>query len=239
MCSLVNRPIASWRIALGLTACLLVAASAAVRAEVTAEVDPTGRYVRTLIISRMTVERVSIWAAVPRSGYVPLNPYGDLSQDLWPVLLEDPAAGNWPWVVWSRFNGADYDLAWSRWTDRGWQDVRWLQDAHLMGNDVDPDLTLDQKSRPYVAWWSDQAGVGQVYFSVFLETRWMDAYRVSDPGVDSRYPTITAQPDGSITVDFDTPGGVQRRTLLLNEGVSINDDADPVGTFTMKGSLGR
>lgn len=238
MCKHVNRPRTWCRNAL-IVAATLLAAGSAVYAEVAAEVDTTGRYVRTLILSRMTIDKVSIWAAMPRDGYVALNPYGDLSQDLWPVLIEDPANGNRPWVVWSRFNGGDYDLAWSRWTDGGWEGVRWLQETHLSGNDVDPDIALGKENRPYVAWWSDRGGIGQVYFSVYLDTRWMDAFLVSDAGVDSRYPSIATNPDGSITVDFDTPAGPQSRTLLLNEGVSINDDADPVGTFTVEGSLGR
>lgn len=205
------------------------------RAEVSAEVDVEGRYVRTIILSRISINHVSIWTpTIARSTHVPLNPLGDMNGDMWPVVVEDPGNGNAPWIVWSRFNGSDYDLAWSRWSNRAWEQVRWVQDTPCAGDDVDPDMTLDSAGRPHIAWWSDAGGQGAVHFSMFLDTRWMTAYQISDEGVDSRYPEIHANDDGSFTVNFETANGPDSRTIRFVEGVSINDDAEPIGALTVE-----
>ena len=214
---------------------LVVAAGSALpsQAEVSAEVDRDGQYVRTIVLSNASTKNLRIWTVMrARGGYVALNPDGDATADLWPVIIEDPQNNNHPWVVWSRFNGMDYDLAWSRWVGDGWQDVRWLEGRTRTGQDIDPHLTLGDSGRPYVAWWTERGGLSRVYFSVFLSSRWMRGYLVSDDSVDSRFPAIRVNDDGSVTIDYSTPGGSESRTILFNDGVSINDDLDPVNSLT-------
>jgi hypothetical protein len=216
-----------------------LAAVPAPRAEVCAEVDPQGRFVRMMILSRASVDDVAIWTVTRQvPGQVPLNPLGDFNRDLWPVFVQDPNDGYRPWVVWSRFNGSAYDLAWSRWDDHGWQDIAWLQDRPTVGNDVDPELDLDEDGRPYVSWWTDEGGLGKVYFSLYLDTRWMARYQISTDGVDSRYPVMTINEDGSVTIVYETPTGSEARTVVFVEDVSITDDADPIGTLTIE-NFGR
>jgi hypothetical protein len=209
------------------------------RAEVSAEVDPHGNVIRMLVLTRVAVGHTLIWTVGPvQDGHEPLNPLGDFNHDLWPVYVQDPQNGNKPWVVWSRFNGVGYDLAWSTWDQSGWKDIQWLQELPTTGNDVDPDLALNDSGRPYVAWWSDEGGFGKVYFSLFLETRWMTQFQISADGVDSRYPEMTINEDGSVTIGFETPNGQEFRTILFNDGVGIVDDAEPTNTFTVE-SFGR
>ena len=102
-----------------------------------------------------------------------------------------------------------------------------------MGNDLDPDVDLDltDGARPYVAWWSQETDGGVVYLSVFLSTRWMRPYRVSDVGVDSRYPTVSVDEDGSIDVSYSTDEGEVTRRILFNHPDTIHDDLDPIGSF--------
>ncbi len=212
--------------------CAMLAGGTAARAEVAAEVDFEGKYLRTIVISRATISDLNIWGVVlPRANHVPLNPEGDLSRDLWPVIVESNGR---PFVVWSRFTGIDYDLAWSRWNGPGWREVDWIEPMPRSGNDLDPDLTVDETGRPHLAWWTDEGGLGRVYFSMYLDTRWMGAYGVSDPDTDSRDPRITVNRDGSITVEFTTPDGTRSKTIQIISGHSINDDFDPFNSMESK-----
>jgi hypothetical protein len=221
---------------LALLAILTVAGSATTaRADVSAEVDWQGNYVRMVVVSQFSVTGIKLWTpTLPSWGpYRPLNPDGDRNGDLWPVMREDPLGGVRPWIVWGRFTGSDYDLAWSRWSGSGWTPIRWLESAPRPGADLDPDLTLDKSGRPYVAWWSDEDGLGRVYFSMYLDTQWMGAYLVSDPEIDSRDPIVTVGDDGTITVSYLTPRGRESRTVRLIRGHSINDDFDPINSVTV------
>lgn len=203
------------------------------RAEVSAEVDALGNYLRTVVLSNASVNNPKIWSSHrQRAQYVPLNPGGDLNGDLFPAIVENPLQYNRPWVVWSRFDGGDYALAWSRWSG-AWEPIRWVGTAGVAagGDDLDPALTLDLLGRPYVVWWRDEQGVGRVYLSVFLDTRFMDPLAVSDGGVDSRHPSVAVEGD-LIVVRYETPGGPAQRVLSFSAQDSINDDINPFERFT-------
>jgi hypothetical protein len=211
---------------------LLAAAGfgAEARAEVSAETDFAGNYVRTTVLAVASAKNPRIWSVHRLRGPAhPLNPSGDQSGDLGPTIAENPRDDNHPWVVWSRGTGAGYDLAWSRWLPSGWTDPDWVEEAAeaSAGDDLDPRLALDSQGRPYLVWWRDEGGTGHVYLSIFLVSRWMPAYPVSDEQVDSRRPGITLLDDGQIQVNYDTPAGRVIRLLVLSRPLSINDDIDP------------
>jgi hypothetical protein len=203
------------------------------QAEVAAEVDPMGSYLRTVVFTNASVNNPKIWSTHRnRPSFVALNPDGDSNGDLFPVIVEDAARFNSPWVAWSRFNGEDYDLAWSRWND-GWSEIRPVVSAFgSAGDDLDPTLSLDASGRPFLAWWRNEQGVGRVYVSVFLSSRWSDPRAVSDAGVDSRYPKLSV--DGSlIAVSYTTASGAEERFTVFAPGPdSINDDLNPFETFS-------
>ena len=96
-----------------------------------------------------------------------------------------------------------------------------LEIGHVVSDDLarwtmlDPALTLDLSGRPYVAWWRDEQGIGRVYLSLFLDTRWMDPLAVSDAGIDSRYPAVAV--DGEV-VTRRTWG---ERALVAGEQVEV------------------
>jgi len=160
---------------------LIVVASLAValcatgiRAEVSAELDVEGNYLQMIVTSNASVKKLKLWTVQrERPGIIPLNPDGDLTGDLWPAIIENPLNLNHPWVLWSRFNGTDYDLVWSQWLGSGaWNEIDWLESSPgVVGDDLDPSLALDGEGRPYTVWWRDESGVGRVYLSIFLSTR--------------------------------------------------------------------
>jgi len=224
------------RRSLATTMIALLAAGAmppAIRAEVAAETDAFGNYVRTTILARTSVRQNRIWK-VKRQGFGvnPLNPDGDLNGDLWPTIAENPYFHNHPWAVWSRSNGYDYDLAWSRWTRTGWTPIQSLHPRYP-GDDLDPAVTFDADGRPYAAWWRNEGGIGRIYVSLFLQTRWMVPFAVSDAGTDSWTPRIFVQAGGVIQVQFQTPTGSQFRIVRFGGPTTITDDLDPIGQFSV------
>jgi hypothetical protein len=200
-------------------ALVTVAWSPGPRAEVAAETDSVGNYIRTAVFASASVKKLKIWCVQrPRALYYPLNPEGDLNGDLWPSISENPFDSNHSWVTWSRYTGAGYDLAWSRWMPGGWAPTEWVEDPQpaSAGDDLDPNATFNSQGRPYLVWWRNEGGIGTVYLSLFLVTRWMPGFPVSDVGVDSRLPTVTMLDDSRARVEYDTPGGHVVRIVLFN-----------------------
>jgi hypothetical protein len=202
-----------------------------VRAEVAAETDVSGNYLRTAIVAGASTKRLKIWSVTRlRPLSYALNPGGDVNGDLWPLVAENPHDANRPWVVWSRYTGAGYDLAWARWLQTGWTRPAWVEEpgeaAH--GDDLDPRVAFASTGRPYLVWWRNEGGIGRVYLSIFLESRWMAAYPVSSEGVDSRSPGIVLLDDGRMQIDYDTPAGHVVDFVTLNRPLSITDDIDPM-----------
>jgi hypothetical protein len=201
------------------------------RAEIAVETDYAGEYVRTVVVTRATVRSLRIWSVQRTlSSSNVLNPGGDVNGDLWPTIAENPFDSNHPWAVWSRFGGAGYDLAWGRWLPGGWTAPVEVQPGGGAddGDDLDPRIAFGPFGRPYLAWWRDEGGTGRVYFSMYGDGGWMPGAPVSDPGIDSRYPSISILDDGRIRVEFETPGGRVIRFVFVPVQNSITDDIDPI-----------
>ena len=201
------------------------------RAEISVETDYAGEYVRTVVVTSATVRGLRIWS-VERTLSSPnaLNPGGDLNGDLWPTIAENPFDSKHAWVVWSRYGGAGYDLAWARWTTGGWTAPVGVRPADGVdeGDDLDPRLAFGPAGQPYLVWWRDEGGTGRVYFGMCVDGEWTAEAPVSDAGIDSRYPSITVLVDGRIQVEFDTPGGRVLRFVYVPVPDSITDDIDPI-----------
>jgi hypothetical protein len=210
-----------------LTAVLVGLLSPAVRAEVRAVTDRYGVYKMTRVLQGA---RGSVWGPTGRStSHHALNLDGDRNGDLYPTIRESTTAPYYPWVVWSRYNQAQYDLAWSRWSDQGWEPVVWLAPTgQLQGDSLDPDVRFDRTGRPYVAWWRNQGGTGRVFLSLFLDTAWMKPFAVSDSGVDSRHPSLEVRDSSALTVRYDTRDGVVEQVIMMDLPVTITDDINPL-----------
>src|SRR5262245_60683746 len=125
------------------------------RAEVSAELDAFGSYVRTVVETGASVRNPRIWAVSRfRIGHVALNSRGDKAGDLFPAVAEDASHQRWPWVVWSHFNGQDYDLVWSRWDGRGWSPTTAVVPGIDRSDAVDPAVAVSADGRPCAVWLS-------------------------------------------------------------------------------------
>jgi hypothetical protein len=214
-----------------------LAACLPARAEVSAQTDAVATYIRTVIFSNASAKNFRIWTVSRvRFGYFPLNPNGDLTGDLWPTIAENPGNQRWPWVFWSHFDGQTFDLVWSRWNGTGWMATSNV--AAAAGRDeLDPRVSFDGHGRPHLAWVSSGvAGPDHVYLSVFLATRWMMPFQVSDPNEDAQNPDVVVQPDGTIVVTYDTPAGHVTRTVRFVHPLTITDDITPFSTVSVTSS---
>jgi hypothetical protein len=217
-----------------LAAVMLLALGAPARAEVSAEVDAFGTYVRTLVVTTGSARRQKIWTPVrSRTTRLMLNPEGDTTGDLLPVVRESPLNRE-PWVVWSRGNGrGDFDLAWSRFHRGAWTPVTNLLPLDSSLADVEPVLVFNDIGRAHVAWWRSDGSAGRVYVSLFLDTRWMLPLMVSDLGEDARQPSIGILPDRRIQVTYTTPAGRVTKIVTPNAGTTITDDINPFNSFSV------
>jgi len=209
--------------------------ASAAHAEVSAETDVFGTYLRTVVSSNTPVKALRIWSVGRvRPTHWPLNPGGDSNGDLWPYVAENPVQGRWPWVAWSRFNGSDYDLAWSRWTGRGWTGVAMVETSPNPGDALDPALSFDAQGRPYVVWESHpDSGGSEIVFSMFLASRWMVPFRVDSDDEMGSNPAITVLEDGTVRVTYQTAQGPMTRNLRITRPWTITDDITPFGTLTV------
>jgi hypothetical protein len=160
-----------------------------------------------------------------------LNATGDMNGDLWPSVKESPVPPYHPWVVWSRFNGEGFDLAWSSWERTKWGPIRWVTPESSAADDLDADLAFNHRGRPFLVWWRDTPSGGQVMLSTYLLSRWTEPTQLNDAEVDARYPSILTYADGRIVVIYETTDGLVMQTLSFTEPDTITDDINPIGTF--------
>jgi hypothetical protein len=200
------------------------------RAEVSAETNAFGQYVKTVIYASASTRNPRIWSASRlRFGRTPLNPRGDAIGDLFPVVSENAAQQRWPWVMWSRFNGHDYDLVWSRWLGAGWSPIAPVEAAPAGGDAVDASLAFSADGRAHAVWLSRGAGPAQVKLSYFLATQWMAPFPVSDVGEDAANPSMVILPDGRIEVSYDTAVAHVTKIVAFARPSTITDDISPFG----------
>jgi hypothetical protein len=197
-------------------------------AEVRVVTDRTGVYQTTRVV--LDGRGGGVWSAVRHtSSRTALNVLGDQNGDFFPTIGESSVAPHHPWVVWSRLYESQYDLAWSHWNGDQWEPIGWIEPTYSPpGDDLDADLSFDEIGRPYVVWWRDEDGVGRIYLSIYLGTTWMEAYPVSDLGVDSRYPSLEVREGGTLLVRFDTPEGEVEQTVIFDLPVTITEDINPL-----------
>jgi hypothetical protein len=179
----------------------------------------------------------SIWSEFNAGAehFIGLNPGGDANGDLWPSVTENTVQPHHPWVVWSRFNGVDYDLAWARWRGARWTPIRSVHRDTARGDDMDADMSFDAHGRPCLVWWRNEHGVGRVYLSVFLNSRWMGEISISDTSMHSYSPTIEITDDGRVIVEYETPRGLYAQVVRFNEPVTITDDINPFAHIELVG----
>ena len=229
------RPVLLWM----LTALLLVSATS-LFAEVSVRMDRKGGYALTHVIPSGPVAEKQVWTPVAGKGRLvdALNPDGDLLGDLWPTVMESPSKPYHPWVVWSRSVDEGFELAWSTWTPaQSWTPISSVAGPDfLQGDQLDPRVAFDREGRPYLVWWTRADGESQVYVSVFLATRWMAPFLVSDGSEAGSHPSIEIGPQGRMSVQYQTPEGKVTQWVYFHRPITITDDINPQGRMILRSS---
>ena len=210
-------------------------------AEVRVRTRPGGEYVETLVIPGGPPWRQGVWSTRARMslrrGSAVLNPHGDRMGDLMPSIGEQRRAPHHPLVVWSRFNGTDYDLVYASWR-YAWSPISPVTSASLGGDDLDPSVAFSRVGFPVIAWWNRdlEDGHGTVYYSIFGGTGWQAPVKISDDSVGGRNPVIEVG-NGTFLIHYtpDDGSGLISYPLSMTDPTTITDDIDPQGTLPTGG----
>ena len=229
-------------------ALFLLAAHGAAFAEVSVQRNPDGSLNRVVYLTRGGRAAV-VWGQV-RPFLSPgdiLNPLGDNLGDLPPVIARHPNTGL-PWVVWSRDVANLKQVVFSTWTtEAGWTTPAPIVPAAAMPfpSELDPAIAFDATGTPLLVWWR-AASPAEIQFSTRAGDVWTPPMRISAPGVDSRFPSLTVEgtqvvvrwitPAGPVSQAFDTTVLVRAATDLMDtpippgyEPPESDDDGGPDG----------
>jgi hypothetical protein len=198
------------RLTASLALAILVAATGASRAEVSAE--PTATEVRVVVLGIIEGPDPipqGIWEPVRDVDPVLfLNPEGDGRGDGRPSVAMDPVT-KWPHVVWAYNNGVDHDIAYSRWDGDGWLETKFLTSS--AADEIDPRIHVDGDAT-YVVWWEKDARAIR-----FVKRPRLGAWGVSEQ--------VNEQPEmrpsvatwgGTVRVAAETEGGHGGKNIILS-----------------------
>lgn len=222
---------------------MLIAAPAGARAEVAVFRDGNGGVAGVLQMFEIDEGVKGIWVPVRTTGdpALVLNPQGDAYRDGSPSLATNPVT-QMPEAVWSYWDGAHYQIAWSRFDGQTWSMVQTASgpDYEFLTSDnrqnFDPKIWIDAAGNRRVTWWRrGTSSVDDVVVSTLPagETQWWVPQRLSLEGVPSRRPDIrTFSQFGTFVVAEEDNGGILSAVVfdspLLN-GHTPQRGSDPWG----------
>ncbi len=133
-----------------------------------------------------------------------------------PRILMDAAldAAACPWVVWSRYDGADYEVYGSRWEGTGWSAEEALtEDA---GSDAWPGIVFLEGALPVVVWTNSRGPSSSLRARLFAAGAWGPTLEVLAAGGEIAEPRISAR-DGRLAVAWRADGEIRSMTLSVDE----------------------
>ena len=142
-----------------------------------------------------------------------LNENGDLHGDKRPDLAFHQ--GSAPAVVWSYWDGSDFEIAYSEWTGAAWTQTLLLTDNVV--DDLDPKIAIDASGQPVLAWWRS----GQVP-AVFSRRRsvaaiWEPESQVSPADQHARIPSVAVPSDGQVRISYEVNLGSTRQVVVTRD----------------------
>ncbi|HYV85938.1 MAG TPA: LEPR-XLL domain-containing protein [Patescibacteria group bacterium] len=212
---------------------VLILLPAAVRAEVSVQLDQQGRVKRVVYLTRGSGAGAVIWGQV--RGRLPLevmlNPLGDNLGDQPPAIAVNPKTGA-PMVVWPQNVGNQMRLVYSTFADKAWTPPVPIVRPDLVGSDqIEPRLLLDADGVPYL-FFTEAAHPARILFLTMSRGTWTPPVLVSDAQIDSRRPAASLVESG-MRLTYSTPAGaveqVLSTTMLLESATSLMDSPIPPG----------
>jgi len=148
----------------------------------------------------------SAWSPVGRLG-------GDASS---PRILLDAALdqAKQPWVVWSGYDGNDYEVCGSRWERAGWSEEEMLtEDA---GSDAWPGIVFLRGSFPIVVWANVHGRSSSLRARVFAAGAWGPTREIIASEDEIAEPCVSVR-DGQLIVSWRSRGAIRSLALSYDE----------------------
>lgn len=200
-------------------------------AELSATKDSEGNYSNTIFIYSNFPD-YQVWEKLSyNQNRRTLNENGDANGDQKPEFGLNPITG-FPEVVWSKFDGSDYEISYSYFNGSEWANHEIITNNDL--NDFDPCIEFSDDGTVKVAWWSDEE-IQQVYYKIRkINGEWSSNLRVSNPLERSIFPSITALNNLSF-VSFESISNSNQSSISLS---TIDDDPDPIPALCSRIKIG-
>lgn len=133
-----------------------------------------------------------------------------------PRILMDAALGpdGRPWVVWSQYDGNDYEVRATRWDGFGWSSEDALTDD--AGSDAWPGIIFLQGSLPVVVWANAHGRENALRARVFAAGAWGPTLELLSTGEEIAEPRVSTR-DGRLVVAWRSGGAILSTTLSADE----------------------
>ncbi len=133
-----------------------------------------------------------------------------------PRILMDAALSpdGRPWVVWSQYDGNDYEIRASRWGGLGWSDEEAL--TNDAGSDAWPGIVFLQGSLPVVVWANARGRENALRARVFAEGAWGPTLELLATGEELAEPRVSTR-DGRLVVAWRSGGAILSMALSADE----------------------
>jgi lysophospholipase L1-like esterase len=145
------------------------------------------------------------------------SPAGRLCEDAAsPRILMDAAldrAGR-PWIVWSRYDGEDYEVCGTQWTGAGWSGEQALTDD--AGSDAWPGIVFLRGSLPVVVWTNVRGRTTSLRSRVFAAGVWGPTLEILVSEDEIAEPCMSTR-DGRLAVSWNSRGAILSTVLSYNE----------------------
>jgi len=115
-----------------------------------------------------------------------------------------------PYVVWENdYSGGGYEIYVRRWNGSSWEEVGTGSASgggisDNSGSSRNPSLAIAPDGTPYIAWWDDSSGDGEIYVRRWNGSSWEEVGSgsasgggISDNSADSYSPSVAIAPDGT------------------------------------------
>jgi lysophospholipase L1-like esterase len=145
-----------------------------------------------------------------------------------PRILMDAAldAASCPWVVWSGYDGEDYEVYGSRWDGTGWSGEETLTDD--AGSDAWPGIIFLGDTLPVVVWANSRGRTTSLRARVFAAGAWGPTLELLAPGESIAEPRLSTR-DSRLVVAWRSDGAISSTAFSRDELGNLRSPAPGAG----------
>jgi len=156
-----------------------------------------------------------ICKAVQKKNFPKLNPKITLDQK-----------GN-IWVVWSGYDGEDYEIFCQFWDGEKWADEIRVTNNSLK-NDVCPSVEVLSKNVPIVVWAQSEKDGSHIFIKFFKNDSWSEEIRISSTKGQNVYPKMAVEGD-KIGIIWHCQDEINKRIFTIDDLEYLNKQRENLG----------